>query len=54
VAVADVWDALISDRPYRMAYTFQKAMREMSKYSDWFDPALFDIWLELVKRHDNQ
>lgn len=54
VTVADVWDALISDRPYRMAYTFQKAMREMSKYSDWFDPALFDIWLELVKRHDNQ
>jgi len=50
VAVADVFDALTSDRPYKEAWSIEKALalieREQGKH---FDPALVEIFLELTQ-----
>ncbi len=48
-AVVDVWDALISDRPYRPAWTKEKA-REYVRTSSGthFDPQVVDMFLKLL------
>jgi putative two-component system response regulator len=49
VAIADVFDALTSNRPYKTAWPLAKALalieREQGKH---FDPTLAQIFLELV------
>ncbi len=46
-AVADVYDALTSRRPYKPAYTPDEALRMMSlERGRHFDPKLFDIFAE--------
>ncbi|MBI1794998.1 MAG: HD domain-containing protein [Chloroflexi bacterium] len=50
-AVADVWDAIQSDRPYNQGWTREKAtqyIREQS--SKHFDPDIVNIFLELIKQ----
>ena len=49
VTIADVWDALNSDRPYRPAYSQVKALEIMNQCAAWFDPKLFVLFLELVR-----
>jgi HD-GYP domain-containing protein (c-di-GMP phosphodiesterase class II) len=55
VAVADVYDALRSERPYKPAFSHRKTMQIMTKGddrldpADHFDPAILDL---LIKRHD--
>lgn len=49
VTIADMWDALNSDRPYRATYSSVKALEIMNQYSAWFDPRLFVIFLEIVR-----
>jgi HD-GYP domain-containing protein (c-di-GMP phosphodiesterase class II) len=52
-AVADVWDALISDRPYRKAWTAHQArdyIREQS--GKQFDPRVVEVFLRLVGEGD--
>jgi len=49
VAIADKWDALNSDRPYRSAYSSIKALEIMNQDSAWYDPKLFAIFLALVR-----
>jgi HD-GYP domain-containing protein (c-di-GMP phosphodiesterase class II) len=39
--VADVYDALVSDRPYRLAMPHHKAIEEMEKMKNEFDPDIF-------------
>ena len=47
-AVADVWDALTSDRPYRDAWTEQKALEYITTNAGkHFDPQVVDVFLEL-------
>ncbi len=44
-ALADVFDALVSDRPYREAYSIDKALHIMKKgRGSHFDPELFDLF----------
>lgn len=46
-AVVDVWDALISDRPYRMAWSVEKVIEYMrSLAGTHFDPEVLQICLE--------
>jgi putative two-component system response regulator len=46
-AVADVFDALTSDRPYRKAFAMDEAVRIMrSEQGKHFDPRLVDLFLE--------
>jgi putative two-component system response regulator len=46
-AVADVFDALTSDRVYRPAFTVEKAVEEMrSLHGTQFDPSILDVFLD--------
>ena len=48
LAVADAFDAMTSDRPYRPALSHHEALAEVERCSgSQFDPAIVDIFLEL-------
>ena len=48
-AVVDVWDALISDRPYRKAWSHKKAMSYISEQiGAHFDPEVVNVFLKHV------
>jgi putative two-component system response regulator len=45
MAIADVYDALISERPYKPAYTHEKAVEIiMNDSGKRFDPAIADVF----------
>ncbi|MFO8036226.1 MAG: GAF domain-containing protein [Anaerolineales bacterium] len=49
-AVVDVWDALISDRPYRSAWSKEKALSHIKEQSGkHFDPQIVAAFLDLIK-----
>ncbi|HEX6135240.1 MAG TPA: HD domain-containing phosphohydrolase [Longimicrobiales bacterium] len=51
VAVADTFDALVNDRPYRPARSTAAAMREMRSHrGSQFDPSVLDAFLRLARR----
>lgn len=51
VAVADVFDALMSDRPYRGRLTFEDAIEEINRLSgSHFDPAVVGRFHQVVDR----
>jgi HD-GYP domain-containing protein (c-di-GMP phosphodiesterase class II) len=48
-AVVDVWDALISDRPYRNAFTKEDAAEFVHQNSgELFDPRVVEIFLRML------
>lgn len=48
IRVADAFDAMISNRPYRPALSKEEAMDELKKYKDkQFDPAVVNVMEEL-------
>jgi HD-GYP domain-containing protein (c-di-GMP phosphodiesterase class II) len=48
-AVADVWDALTSDRPYRKALSEEMASQYMCEQSGkLFDPEIIDIFMKMI------
>lgn len=50
-AVADVFDALVSERPYRAAMPFGKVLEIMNDLSGrQFDPSVMEAFLEVVQR----
>ncbi len=54
-AVVDVWDAITSDRPYRKAWTQEKAMEYIrSLAGTHFDPAVVERFVELKKKEIQQ
>ncbi|MBM3244984.1 MAG: diguanylate cyclase [Candidatus Omnitrophica bacterium] len=53
VSVADVYQALISDRPYRKAYTKKKALEIIKEESGvLFDPAIVNIFFEVLHKEN--
>lgn len=47
-AVADVYDALTSDRPYRMGWSHERAVEYIRQQSgNYFDPKVVDVFLRL-------
>jgi len=55
VAVADVYDALTSDRPYRKAMQQEEALREFKSMSGTvLDPHFVELFLEILKEQGNQ
>jgi PAS domain S-box-containing protein len=49
-ALADVWDALTSDRPYRKAWSHQQALDYISDQAGkHFDPVITNLFLEMIK-----
>lgn len=50
IAVADVYQALTSDRPYRKAFSKEKAIEIIKKSAgEQFDPKIIKIFLEILK-----
>ena len=50
-AVIDVWDALLSDRPYRKAWEREKVIEHIQENSGThFDPVLADLFLKLMSQ----
>ncbi len=46
MAIADVYDALVSDRPYKMAFTHEEAVKIiLEEKGTHFDPDLVDIFI---------
>jgi HD-GYP domain-containing protein (c-di-GMP phosphodiesterase class II) len=51
IAVADVFDALTSDRPYRKANTPAQALEEIrSCMNSHFDPAIASVFCQIIER----
>ncbi|MFA5008314.1 MAG: diguanylate cyclase [Candidatus Omnitrophota bacterium] len=51
VALADVYQALVSDRPYRRAYNKKRAIDLIKKETgDHFDPRITKIFLKVIKK----
>ncbi len=54
-AVVDVWDALRSDRPYRKAWSKEKALKHIEEQSGiYFDPQIVDIFLEHIRSQQKE
>jgi HD-GYP domain-containing protein (c-di-GMP phosphodiesterase class II) len=50
LAVADAFDSMISDRPYRMAMTDQEAIEELQKNAGGqFDPYVVELFLAVYR-----
>jgi len=50
-AVADVWDALRSDRPYRPAWPQERALNYIREQAGkHFDPVVVQVFLGMVER----
>lgn len=50
VAIADVFDALTHDRPYKKAWSLEAAVVEMKRLNGiQFDPALMSVFLSIVE-----
>jgi HD-GYP domain-containing protein (c-di-GMP phosphodiesterase class II) len=49
-AIADVWDALCSDRPYRKAWDQDRVREHIHEQSgSHFDPAVVQVFLKTIK-----
>jgi putative two-component system response regulator len=49
-AIADVWDALTSDRPYRLAWDKERTLKHINEQSGkHFDPRIVELFNELMK-----
>lgn len=47
--IVDVWDALLSDRPYRKAWSKKKTLNYIKEHSGkYFDPEIVEIFLKVV------
>jgi putative nucleotidyltransferase with HDIG domain len=52
-AVVDVFDALLSDRPYRKAWDYDKTLAYLESQSGmYFDTKLVSIFLEMIQEND--
>ena len=53
VAVADVFDALIQQRPYKEAWPVDQAIAEVERQrGHHFDPGLVDAFLRIIEQHE--
>ena len=51
ITIADAYDAMTTDRPYRAALSIEEAVRRLqAARGTQFDPELLDIFLELIAR----
>jgi diguanylate cyclase (GGDEF)-like protein/PAS domain S-box-containing protein len=52
IAIADAYDAMTNNRPYRQALTHQQAMTEIKKFSGrQFDPHLAEVFMKFTFQH---
>lgn len=52
IAVSDTYDAILSNRPYRVAGTNERALEELIKFSDrQFDPVIVEAFVYAEKKY---
>jgi putative two-component system response regulator len=50
-AIADAWDALSNDRPYRKAWAHEQVIEHLLEQSGkQFDPTILDVFLKKVNK----
>jgi HD-GYP domain-containing protein (c-di-GMP phosphodiesterase class II) len=50
-AIADVWDALSSDRPYNKAWSRENAVTYfINEAGKHFDPRVVNVFLDLIEK----
>lgn len=50
ICIADAFDAMTSDRPYRKGMTIEQAIDELKKYrGSQFDPLLVDVFVKMLQ-----
>ena len=50
ICVADAWDAMLSNRPYREALSIELASKELQSHAGTqFDPEVVDFFVQLSK-----
>lgn len=49
IQICDVYDALTSDRPYRKGYSSEEAVQIMKETPDYFDPVLFQDFINRIQ-----
>lgn len=55
IAIADVYQALISDRPYRRACTKEEALKIIEEGAGTqFDPEIVDVFLKTMRKEDEK
>jgi diguanylate cyclase (GGDEF)-like protein/PAS domain S-box-containing protein len=55
VAIADVYQALISNRPYRKAFSKKEALKIIEEASEkQFDPKIVDVFINILKKEDRR
>jgi len=55
LAIADAYDAMTSDRPYRKAMTREEAITELRPFAGTqFDPHLVEIFIGLLQVHNKE
>ncbi len=53
IAVGDAYDAILSNRPYRAAADYKKAIQELASCSGkQFDPVIINAFLDTVRKRD--
>jgi putative nucleotidyltransferase with HDIG domain len=53
ICIADAFDAMTTDRPYRKGLSVEQALYELKKHAGTqFDPQLVDLFVEMIKRGD--
>ena len=51
-AVVDVWDALLSDRPYRQGWPEEKVLEHIrSLAGTHFDPQVVELFIKTIRNH---
>ncbi len=51
IAVADSFDAMTSDRPYRKAYSREYAIEELKRYAgEMYDPKIVEIFIKTLNK----
>jgi putative two-component system response regulator len=54
MAIADVYDALVSERPYKKPFTHEEAIAIIQADSDkHFDPAIVDVLMKVHEKFKN-
>lgn len=48
IKICDVYDALVSERPYRKALTHHEAIEIMEKSKNEFDPNLYEVFKRII------